>query len=414
MITTPSTCFIILLLTVLLVVVGARFWFWDWTRRRGWTSSSPPSPSSSPSVGDVDEKTSLIHHGKAKKGGKEEKRNEDEGRIEVRIEPLKDFDWKTTEPLRFRPFKEMYHITMALQASTPSDLILIDSNYLSRIHYRRHILSKHESEVIGCLPEGKEAVRELYSYLLGEYLVGRYPSMFRKTGGNSGTTTTTIFENLVTGAKFEVVPTPEDPLECLRRMAVTVEDDFYVLLPFPAPETEHRAVAFLNLHPSGFSPASKLSLPLSQIHSPVPSYSKIGPSLERFFSRLTPNTLTKRVNWSIQLHSELYSPSGNHVHEHELGEVEEVEGFGDEEAEEGRLRVEVQSVFALPGGKGEGVVKVFGFKTYLYSLKEVKGEEMGEVLARAIEGLREGNAPGMWRYKGAVRWGRGVTGWLRT
>jgi len=28
------------------------------------------------------------------------------------IEPLPDFDWKTTEPIKFRPFKPTYHITM--------------------------------------------------------------------------------------------------------------------------------------------------------------------------------------------------------------------------------------------------------------------------------------------------------------
>ncbi|KAH8645500.1 hypothetical protein BX600DRAFT_478233 [Xylariales sp. PMI_506] len=31
---------------------------------------------------------------------------------QLKIEPLKDFDWETTEPLKFRPFKPTYHITM--------------------------------------------------------------------------------------------------------------------------------------------------------------------------------------------------------------------------------------------------------------------------------------------------------------
>ena len=116
------------------------------------------------------------------------------------------------------------------------------------------------------------------------------------------------------------------------------------------------------------------------------------------------------------------------------------EEFGDEEADKARLRVELQGLWRLRESKGV----VFGFKTYLYGLREVRGEvvhlegegegregggdgegasgdggkrektKMGEALARAIEGLGEGNAPGMWRYKGAVKWGGAVVRWLRS
>ena len=30
------------------------------------------------------------------------------------IEPLKNFDWSTTTPMRIRPFKSKYHITMGI------------------------------------------------------------------------------------------------------------------------------------------------------------------------------------------------------------------------------------------------------------------------------------------------------------
>ncbi|CCD54821.1 hypothetical protein BofuT4_P161100.1 [Botrytis cinerea T4] len=40
------------------------------------------------------------------------------------ITPLSDFDWRTTEPLRLRPFKPVYHMTMGtklpLDSSTHS------------------------------------------------------------------------------------------------------------------------------------------------------------------------------------------------------------------------------------------------------------------------------------------------------
>ncbi|KAA8629705.1 hypothetical protein SMACR_12077 [Sordaria macrospora] len=475
MITTSSIGLIISLLVV--IVLAINLWLRSHQRRQTWTFAT-----SSPFV-NQDEKTPLIHD----RGNTVSQRNENEKNGKTaqdeapKIVPLPDFNWKTTEPLKFRPFKPRYHITMALQNSTPSDLIIIDNNYLSRIRYRQETLSLHADEVMGVLPEGREAVRELYTYLLGEYLPVRYPGMFRVvsgTGEDEGEETGKTFQNLITNASFRLFPPPSDPLDCLRVIAQTVEDDFFLLLPFPcssppsvpsasspaslsspsctsptnpspnspsdtttpntSTQTQHYCVAFLNIHPSGFTPLSKLGLPLSQIHSPVPSYSKIGPSMERFFSRLPTQKLVKRVNWGIQLHSELYSPSGNHVHQEDLDSgrvaMEEVkpEDFGDTEAEEARLRVELQGCWRLRETKAV----VFGFKTYLYGLKEVKGEvvdvemegdgkgnggkgntekmKMGEALAQAIEGLGEGNAPGMWRYKGAVRWGGAVVRWLRS
>jgi hypothetical protein len=57
---------------------------------------------------------------------------------------------------------------------------------------------------------------------------------------------------------------------------------------------------------------------------------------------------------------------------------------------------------------------LFCFKTYLYALKDVKEEGSGPALADAIEGLKTGNAPGMFKYKSAVRWGKSVAEYLRS
>jgi hypothetical protein len=39
------------------------------------------------------------------------------------IEPLKDFDWKTTPPLNLRPFKPRYHLTMGKDDSSQAVLV---------------------------------------------------------------------------------------------------------------------------------------------------------------------------------------------------------------------------------------------------------------------------------------------------
>lgn len=75
----------------------------------------------------------------------------------------------------------------------------------------------------------------------------------------------------------------------------TVEDDIFLLVKDRARD-EHVAVAFVCCHPSGFDPAEKLGKGLAAIHGPVPSYERIGESMERFFSRLEAGKRMKRVN----------------------------------------------------------------------------------------------------------------------
>ena len=77
--------------------------------------------------------------------------------------------------------------------------------------------------------------------------------------------------------------------------------------------------------------------------------------------------------------------------------------------EQTSARIELQTLTRLPKTKAI----LFSFKTYLYPLMELKEEGLGPQLADAIEGWKAGNAPGMWTYKGGVRWGKSVCAYLR-
>lgn len=57
---------------------------------------------------------------------------------------------------------------------------------------------------------------------------------------------------------------------------------------------------------------------------------------------------------------------------------------------------------------------VFSFKTYLYPLKDIKEEGLGEELAQAIDGLKEGSVPAMHFYKRGVVWGEAVKAYLKS
>ncbi|EAQ83097.1 hypothetical protein CHGG_10915 [Chaetomium globosum CBS 148.51] len=260
---------------------------------------------------------------------------------------------------------------MALQTSTPSSLILLDTNYLTRITARRALLTTHPRTVLGVLrPAGHAPVHELYTYLLGTYLPARYPTLFQVTTSRDPSTaphTVRVgFRNCVTGRTAPLYPGLAGAEEMLTVLGETVEDDLFLLLPEGVGGGKggaHRLVAFVCCHPSGFDPVEKLGKRLAGIHEPVPGYEKIAGSMERYFARL---------QWSIQTHPHLFAPSGNHIHS------------GEEVDEEADIDIE-----------------------------KIKEEGLGPELADAIEGLKAGNAPGMWRYKGAVRWGTAVCEYLR-
>lgn len=141
---------------------------------------------------------------------------------------------------------------------------------------------------MGATPQGGDAVRELYSFLVGDYLPTRYPTIFT-LDKDSDTMRNHIAE--------KAIPTcpPDDSLTSFRILGETVEDDMFLLQ-----ETAdgHRLVAFVCCFPSGFDPSSKLGKVLKDIHDPVPAYEKIGASMERFFSRLEVGKSIRRTNVS--------------------------------------------------------------------------------------------------------------------
>ncbi|KAG5982127.1 hypothetical protein E4U43_006488 [Claviceps pusilla] len=208
----------------------------------------------------------------------------------VAIVPLHDFDWTAEEPVKYLPVKPVYHITMALQKDTPSDLITIDRDYLHRITLRRRLISQKGSAVHDCLPRGHESVSELYAYLLHDYLPVRYPTMFRLSADASQC------ENLVTGRRFPLEPPPPLPAAALGALGEMVEEDIFLLHPTP---DGHLCVAFVCCFPAGFDPSEKFGKLIKDIHAPVPSYDRIGPSMESFFCKLQVGKSVKRLNVNL-------------------------------------------------------------------------------------------------------------------
>lgn len=362
------------------------------------------------------------------------------------VEPLTSFDWTAKKPLAFRPFKPVYHITMAVQNSTPADLIVMDHNYEDRVLERRQLMTQNPTIVLGAIPQAKASVEELYAFLLSQYLPQRFPTMFSLSEDGK------IFRNGITGASFPTLP-PDDSVQALRRLGETIEDDMFLLH-----ETEkgHRSVAYVCCYCSGFDPSQKLDKLLPEIHEPVPSYNKIGPSMERYFKKLEVGKNVKRVNVSecvllprmerpqeciLDVRTDVLSMEvvrrrfshplqsqrqprergrpgprdQGRRHRHKQGDVPPPPGARAETQEltgcaQARIRCELQTLSRLP----KTGALLFSFKTHLYTLEEIKSEGLGPQLADAIDGLGKGNAPGMWQYKGALRLGKKVNEYLRS
>ncbi|KAH4165298.1 hypothetical protein HBH43_142750 [Parastagonospora nodorum] len=275
------------------------------------------------------------------------------------IHPLPHFHLEAEQPLKLRPFKPIYHMTMALESTTFSDLIAMDNTFSSRCSIRKGLIQSNRHDVLACTPRGAPAVLELYHWLTSTYLPRRFPSLY--TQQKNG------LHNTITGETMPFHLPSTDAESALQYLGENIDTDFFLLLPSlnAHDEGKYRLEAFINTFPSGFNTRSKLGRLLADIHAPVPHYAaKLEKSMDRFFASLPVGKMLKRANWSISTNGELRA-------------------------------------------------LVFAFKTYQYPIQEVKDEGSGEILAQAIDGLARGSVPDIRIYKRQVVWGEKVKAFLR-
>lgn len=105
------------------------------------------------------------------------------------------------------------------------------------------------------------------------------------------------FVNHVTNVSLPL-QSPSDPLEAFRLLGQTIEDDLFILQQEPE---GHRCVGAMCTSPAGFDPSEKIGKLLKEIHEPVPAYEKIGPSMERYFSRVEVGKNAVRTNVSLSI-----------------------------------------------------------------------------------------------------------------
>ncbi|KAK5169462.1 uncharacterized protein LTR77_005438 [Saxophila tyrrhenica] len=346
------------------------------------------------------------------------------------IDLLYNFDYTTEEPIKIRPFKPKYHLTMALENCPLSELIAMDKTYLDRMKLRTSILDAHTKETYQCNEPCTEAVYEIYEWTFGTYLPRRFPTMYRLCSNPDAPSGQVNFLHNIPANEY-IPLTPPSASSALYTLGRHIDTDILLLLPSSSAVDGmpiYHLQAYVCCFPSGFKTHEKLGLPLASIHAPVPGYkAKLEKSMDRFFAKMELGKAVRRANWSVTTDDKLFSMGGSHMYEDGRTEASggnqktlDVEAEDLEESievqrkevrvEECRLRCERQTLHRLPRTKA----LVFAFKTFQYTLDEVKSEGSGEELADAVEGLGLGSVPDMAFYKRQVVWGDRVVEFLRS
>jgi hypothetical protein len=180
---------------------------------------------------------------------------------------------------------------MGLTTTTFSDLLQIDSNYLTRLHLRTQIIKGHHSITIQASPTITPAVNELYTWLVTTYLPTRFPSLFTISPSNSS------LLNHATSLSLPLTPS-SSPIQTLELLGQNLDEDFLFLLPSPDGDG-YILQGYVTCFPAGFNTKKKFGLKLRDIHSPVPGYKeKLEKSMDRFFDRLEVGKVVLRSNVS--------------------------------------------------------------------------------------------------------------------
>ncbi|TGO58305.1 hypothetical protein BOTNAR_0183g00150 [Botryotinia narcissicola] len=181
--------------------------------------------------------------------------------------------------------------SMGLKRLDKSNWLTIDSTYLPEHELRASLLETHGPCVLQVLPPADPATHELLKMVI-EFLLDRYPNDFSLVDDN------TIL-NKLTGEQSIIGSKCKNPLETAARLCM---EDFNLLLQDPSEEDgEWKLMASATLFPAGWKLQERIGSSMAVLHKPVPGWKeKLGKSVNRYFTHLTPRTCMERSNLFIQ------------------------------------------------------------------------------------------------------------------
>ncbi|QRV75033.1 hypothetical protein RhiJN_03048 [Ceratobasidium sp. AG-Ba] len=212
------------------------------------------------------------------------------------ITPWTDFDFDKTLPPPYRPFRwgPTYNITMGIRSMDFSEWIQIDNRYAHYHAIRTHRTNTGGTDTVNTMPANEKfgvpggalAARELVNEL-GEFLIRRYPHIFRAISRIPPTPNDFSWENLGEIKEIEITP---------------LDDDLALMLEGKDSRYYFQAGSICT---AGFwRMKDKIGHPLERIHEGgrVPQYrEKLRDSMNRFFCKLRTDKPVTRNNYFIQI-----------------------------------------------------------------------------------------------------------------
>lgn len=236
------------------------------------------------------------------------------------------------------------------------------------------LLSSRRDSVFAAEPGTEAAQQEMLCHLT-EFLVRRYPHIYRREG------------NRMVIAGRQVALDGDAPILAAGSL---IQDDLAIL---ELKEGGWRLTAAYVAFPSSWSLAEKFGRSMDEIHAPVPGFetgTRNAELITRMFDRLSPDRFVERFNWAVNVDGALHLPKSKS------------EGTGTEAValtEDGTfIRVERQTLRKLPQ---TGAI-VFTIRIYSDPLAALRRRSDAAALAQSfIAQLHELTLPQA-AYKGLV------------
>ncbi len=172
--------------------------------------------------------------------------------------------------------------------------IEIDEHLGDELREKERLFAAHRPQVYVEEPRSLPAQREIRD-VLAEHLCARHPELYRRRGDG--------LEVAVLGATLPLETPDRPPLECASRW---VQEDLCVMERW---DGAWRLSAGSVCFPTRWNLPSKLGLPLTDIHAPVPGYAEtLAHSADRFFDAMPTGRTVWRVNWSLSDRPDLFQP----------------------------------------------------------------------------------------------------------
>ena len=166
-----------------------------------------------------------------------------------------------------------------------------------QIGLKRKLLAKHHQDVFSAMPNTGAAGDEVLT------MVRQHLTTFHNYHVHNNHT----HNDHMTESDADLHP--------LDRAGRLVPEDLLLLAPFPkavADDTtavKWHLVAASLCFPAHWVLAEKMSKPLAAIHDPVPHYDeRLAGPVDRFFNKMTVGPISARMNWSLQIGTELFTP----------------------------------------------------------------------------------------------------------